>query len=124
MGDWLPERTVTVDVPEKAVGREKLSRIHLWTVPAQVGGTWCADGHRLDIVQRFQAFSATLTAKGSPVPLVFDGRVEGTTLRSLGTPPLDLVLEGGTLCARQGGSAVAPGWPAEARFRHADGPGC
>jgi SAM-dependent methyltransferase len=33
MGDWKPDRTVVVDVPDKAVGREKLSRLHLWTVP-------------------------------------------------------------------------------------------
>ena len=33
MGDWPPERTLVVDVPDKAVGREKLSRLHLWRVP-------------------------------------------------------------------------------------------
>ena len=33
MGDWPPERTLIVDVPDKAVGREKLSRLHLWRVP-------------------------------------------------------------------------------------------
>ena len=34
LGDWLPDRTLTVDVPEKAIGREKFSRVHLWQVPA------------------------------------------------------------------------------------------
>ena len=61
MGDWLPDRTLTVDVPDKAVGKEKVSRIHLWIVPAAVQGAWCAPGSRLEITQRFQTFSATLT---------------------------------------------------------------
>jgi SAM-dependent methyltransferase len=33
MGDWKPDRVVTVDVPDKPIGREKLSRLYLWTVP-------------------------------------------------------------------------------------------
>jgi SAM-dependent methyltransferase len=32
MGDWKPDRTITVDAPDKAIGREKSSRIHLWVV--------------------------------------------------------------------------------------------
>jgi SAM-dependent methyltransferase len=35
MGDWKPDRMVTIDVPDKPYGREKLSRIYLWTVPAR-----------------------------------------------------------------------------------------
>ena len=34
MGDWKPDRVVTVDVPDKPIGREKRSRLYLWTVPA------------------------------------------------------------------------------------------
>jgi SAM-dependent methyltransferase len=124
LGDWLPERTLTVDVPDKAVGREKVSRIHLWTVPAQVGGTWCAPGHRLEIVQRFQTFSATLAAQGSPVPLVFDGRIEGTTLRALGTPPIEIVLDSAALRSRRSDGALSAGWPADASFRRASGTIC
>jgi tRNA A58 N-methylase Trm61 len=32
MGDWKPDATVEVDVPDKKVGLEKKSRIHLWVV--------------------------------------------------------------------------------------------
>jgi SAM-dependent methyltransferase len=32
MGDWAPDRTLTLSVPEKTVGREKLSRVHLWVL--------------------------------------------------------------------------------------------
>jgi SAM-dependent methyltransferase len=34
MGDWRPDRTVVVDAPDKPVGHEKSSRLHLWTVSA------------------------------------------------------------------------------------------
>jgi SAM-dependent methyltransferase len=32
MGDWKPDRTIEVDAPDKTIGREKKSRIHLWVV--------------------------------------------------------------------------------------------
>jgi SAM-dependent methyltransferase len=32
LGDWTPDRVVAIDVPDKAYGREKLSRLFLWTV--------------------------------------------------------------------------------------------
>lgn len=38
MGDWKPDRTVTVDAPEKNIGLEKKSRVHLWVVPADFSG--------------------------------------------------------------------------------------
>ena len=33
MGDWKPDRVLTIDVPDKPYGREKLSRLYLWTIP-------------------------------------------------------------------------------------------
>ena len=30
--DWPPDRTVVVDVPDKPIGRDKKSRLHLWVV--------------------------------------------------------------------------------------------
>jgi len=85
MGDWAPDRTVTLDVPDKVIGREKKSRVHLWVVPAQVHGLWCTDGGSLQVTQRFQQFSATLQARGAAAPaLVFDGRVQARTLLAQG----------------------------------------
>jgi hypothetical protein len=79
MGDWKPERTVTLDVPDKAVGREKLSRVHLWTVPARVAGLWCGPrGARLSLQQTYQAVQGMLRHAGSSVPVA--GRLAGTTL--------------------------------------------
>jgi SAM-dependent methyltransferase len=85
MGDWLPDRTLTLDVPDKPIGREKLSRVHLWVVPAPVHGHWCTAGGALRIVQRFQAFSASVTVGANPVPaMVFDGRIDGRALAAGG----------------------------------------
>jgi hypothetical protein len=98
LGDWVPDRTVTVDVPDKSLGRDKFSRVHLWVVPARVHGRWCADGASLDVVQRFQRFSATLATAGSAAPTrVFDGRIEASTLRGEGVRAVSLRLEGETL---------------------------
>ena len=98
MGDWRPDRTITVDVPDKALGRDKFSRVHLWTVPARVHGRWCAADASIEVVQRFQRFSATLASAGSAAPAaVFDGRIEASTLRSEGVHTVALRLDGETL---------------------------
>lgn len=80
MGDWKPDRTVQVDVPDKAVGLEKFSRVHLWRVPAPVGGLWCAaGGHRLRITQDFQNYEAQIEQPGGRVHR-WKGRIQGTEL--------------------------------------------
>jgi broad specificity phosphatase PhoE len=94
LGDWAPDRSLTLDVPDKAIGREKKSRVFLWVVPAPVHGTWCAGETRLDVTQRFQRFSATLQQRGQPAPIVvFDGRVDGTVLRTEGGPTTQVQLQ-------------------------------
>ena len=83
MGEWPADRRITLDVPEKAIGRDKRSTVHLWVVPAQVQGLWCTAGASLVITQRFQAFSATLSVAGAVAPLlVFDGRVAADHLHA------------------------------------------
>ena len=42
--DWPPDATRTLEVPEKTIGRDKRSQIHLWVVP------W-PDGSRLALPQ-------------------------------------------------------------------------
>jgi len=101
MGEWPPERSLTLDVPDKAIGREKRSTVHLWVVPARVQGRWCTAGGSLEITQRFQAFSATLSADDMPAPVVvFDGRVTADGLHA-GTdpqlPPIALRVDGEAL---------------------------
>ena len=64
MGAWQPDRTVRVDVPDKKVGLEKFSRVHLWVVPARVEGRWCGEGAArgavLALYQAFQQVDAVL----------------------------------------------------------------
>lgn len=85
MGDWEPDETRVVDAPDKTVGREKVSRIHRWTVPAQVQGMWCGSGllkgTQFKVEQKFQHFVATMT-RGERVR-EYEGRIDGATLRSL-----------------------------------------
>ncbi len=137
MGDWQPDRTQQVDVPDKAVGREKFSRVHLWTVPAAVHGWWCSGSASLHISQRFQAFSATLMARPtasamvdasvSP-PLVFDGRLHGANGRALAPAQASLSWRSGPAgqpaSLMLGGLTGAAAALAEQRFSPAAGPDC
>jgi hypothetical protein len=84
MGDWKPEQSTVVDVPDKKVGLEKTSKVHLWVVPARVEGRWCGSGllsgTTLDLTQRYQEFEGTLV-RGERTRKV-DGRIDGATLRT------------------------------------------
>ena len=83
MGEWEPDRTMKLPVPDKSVGVEKSSKVHLWVVPARVDGMWCgtgkSKGKSLRIRQAFQKFHGELLdAEGLRE---FDGRIAGEALR-------------------------------------------
>lgn len=84
MGDWQPDRTIVLDVPDKSVGLEKKSRVHLWVVPARVQGDWCgtgkARGTLLRLAQDYQRFRARFE-KGEAAQEFF-GTIEGPTLKA------------------------------------------
>ncbi len=80
MGEWKPDRTRVVDAPDKKVGLEKTSRVHLWTVPAQLGGTWCARDAVLRLQQAFQSLQAEFTRNESVQS--FDARIEGVVVHA------------------------------------------
>jgi len=99
MGDWRPDQTVTVAAPDKPIGREKSSRLHLWVVPARVAGLWCgAAGLRsfsLELAQTFQHFEGRLRRQVGDQVQARDltGRVAGAVLQAAsGAAPL-LTLE-------------------------------
>jgi SAM-dependent methyltransferase len=79
MGEWEPDRSITVAAPDKTIGREKSSRLHLWHVPAQVAGLWCSGGTALRVTQAFQTFSAELDESTR-----VDGRIVGAALHGSG----------------------------------------
>ena len=84
LGEWKPDRTLVVDAPDKTVGLEKKSRVHLWTVPAQVAGTWCAKDAVLRLEQTFQILGARFTRHGAMQ--TFDAQIDGTVLRASSAP--------------------------------------
>ena len=150
MGDWQPDRRLTLDVPEKAIGRDKRSTVYLWLVPAQVQGMWCTAGGSLAITQRFQTFSATLSANvdregdqdrdrdrdragdragdrdGAAEPvLVFDGQVTADRLHAgsaAAAVPISLRVVGDALQLEQAPN-VARRFVGR-RFTRAGAPGC
>ena len=115
MGDWMPDRTSVLAVPDKAIGRDKSSKIHLWTVPARVAGLWCATGTLrgagVRLTQRHQTFEGELLWRGQARALA--GQITGITLRASapGGDKLTLQLAGDALqvVSAKGRLAMPPG---------------
>ena len=78
MGDWKPDASTVVEVPDKQVGLDKSSRIHLWVVPAQVEGLWCGASGSLALRQAYQELAGEL--RGAAGGRALMGRVEGAAL--------------------------------------------
>jgi len=85
MGDWPPERSITIDVPDKKIGLQKSSTIHLWFVPARLHGAWCGGSRAkpatLHVDQKYGHMRATLT-RGT-VRHSFDARIRGAQVQSV-----------------------------------------
>jgi len=99
LAEWEPDKTISVDVPDKSVGREKSSRIHLWVVPANIQGDWCGTGkHKgieLRLAQSFQKYRAQVNdPKGQRE---FEGRINAYVLR--GPQGLNLTFDGNRIKA-------------------------
>jgi SAM-dependent methyltransferase len=78
MGDWKPDASTVVEVPDKPVGLEKSSHIHLWVVPAKVEGLWCGATGSLTLRQAWQELAGEL--RGSAGSRALTGRVQGATV--------------------------------------------
>jgi SAM-dependent methyltransferase len=91
LGDWHPVRTIEVPAPDKPVGREKLSRLHLWIVPAQVEGLWCGPGAQaLRLARHTDRVDGTLRAGTTTLGAV--GLLRGTTVQLQAHPGTDASL--------------------------------
>ena len=95
MGDWKPDHTSKLDVPDKQVGLTKTSQVHMWTVPAQVEGLWCGTGplrdFSLKLTQHHQDVEGELLRKGRSRSIA--GKMQGNVLRTQSTKVGALVLE-------------------------------
>lgn len=111
MGEWLPERSLTLAVPDKKVGFEKSSRVHLWIVPARLEGSWCGQGALrgtiLELRQEFQRLRGAIASASSR--LDFEARVDGRRLRTVDGPEdaLAMQLEGTKLRVSRARGAFA-----------------
>jgi precorrin-6B methylase 2 len=54
MAGWRPDRTETLRLSGAHPGQGDESTLYLWTVPADVRGTWAGDGLRVRIEQNYQ----------------------------------------------------------------------
>jgi SAM-dependent methyltransferase len=83
MGDWRPDRSVTLAVPEKTIGLSKSSKVHLWIVPARVEGLWCGarDDRRaaLRLRQSYQDVSGEIDIAGRP-RMAISGDIAGANV--------------------------------------------
>jgi SAM-dependent methyltransferase len=126
MGDWKPDQTTVLPVPDKKVGLEKTSKVQLWTVPAQVHGLWCGagmlQGTQFAVQQTFQQFTATMT-RGQRVR-EYEGSIRGDTLHSLpgARTQMQLRLQGDQLVLAQADGAL--GLLKGASLTRASGTGC
>jgi SAM-dependent methyltransferase len=95
MGDWKPDRTSEVAVPDKKVGLAKASKVLYWVVPAQVAGLWCGSGPLRDFSLRLKQEHQDVTGEllRRDRARTIEGRMEGNVLRTQATRVGALVLE-------------------------------
>ncbi len=130
MGEWLPDQTLTMAVPDKQVGREKLSRLHRWVVPARVEGLWCGPGGaQLRLTQRFQVVQGQW--RHGPREHLLQGVLDGPRLRLLGAVtgrPLQGRVEDTQMHLETPPAALTPpaaaGRPAPIRLTRSTGASC
>jgi SAM-dependent methyltransferase len=116
MGPWLPDETLAVRAPDKPVGgRNGLSYIHLWIVPAQVAGEWrgriegLGGEWRIRIRQTYQMLDVEADESGRALALRAS-RLRGREIKLVvsglvGGQPMNLLLVGRVDGARIEGRA-------------------
>jgi len=77
MGAWKPDHSLTLQAPGKPVGKDPVSKVFYWVMPANVTGDWRSSvqmsGRPLEVTlafsQTFQFAEGTARAGGDPVKL-------------------------------------------------------
>jgi SAM-dependent methyltransferase len=116
MGPWLPDETLSVRAPDKPVGgRNGLSYVHLWIVPAQAAGEWrgrvegLGGEWRIRIRQTYQMLDVEADESGREL-VVRASRLRGAEIKLVvsglvGGRPMNLLLAGRIDGARIEGQA-------------------
>jgi len=84
MGEWMPDETKTLSVPEKIVGTPGISYTYMWIVPAKVAGRWQSEfkhgtgstAIEFEFAQTFQVVSGSAKIGTQTVKLP-DNRLAG-----------------------------------------------
>jgi Methyltransferase domain len=123
MEDWEPDRKLTVEAPDKAIGLGKTSNVYFWIVPARVEGLWCGTGKAKDksitISQRHQ--KVRIDVPGGDAVKALEGRINGNAILSR-AKVLNLAYDGSKLRTTYAGGATAA--LKGATFVRAKGPSC
>jgi hypothetical protein len=77
MGEWKPDAQFTLEAPGKTVGRDPVSKVFYWVVPANVTGEWSATVRSspkpqeitLKLAQKFQFADGSIEAGDGRVAL-------------------------------------------------------
>jgi hypothetical protein len=77
MGEWPPDQSLVLDVPDKPVGRDFKSKVFYWVVPARAAGKWRwrlgtneqTSTFELSLNQMFQKIDGTLFVDGRPAKI-------------------------------------------------------
>ena len=108
MEDWEPDKTLTVDAPDKSIGLGKTSKVYLWIVPARVDGLWCgtgkARGKSITLSQRHQ--KVRLDAPGGAAVKALDARINGNAILTR-NKVLNLAYDGSKLRTTYAGGTMA-----------------
>ena len=87
MGEWKPDAEFTLDAPGKPVGRDPVSKVFYWVVPANVTGDWslsartgsATQNYALKLGQKFQFADGSIDAGAGRVALQ-DVKLQGARL--------------------------------------------
>src|SRR5262245_19331050 len=87
MGEWKPDAHFTLDAPDKPVGRDQISKVFYWVVPANVTGEWALSAktgakpeeYVLRLTQLFQFAEGAIEAGGTKTRLE-DVKLNGARL--------------------------------------------
>lgn len=77
MGEWKPDAAFSLDAPGKPVGRDPVSKVFYWVVPANVTGDWSMtirsgtppQTYSLRLAQKFQFAEGAIESEAKRVPL-------------------------------------------------------